>query len=162
MILAVLWFSAGMSLAAAAAHAELRRTGQFVFYGGRDLRDRPRRASLWLLGGGQLGAERLRRRPRLGCHDRRNWTFFGLVILALLGIEVPLNMGVEIVDMKAIKKYLFWGSARRHGGLPVGHVREHGHGAARRKTTRRPGVLKRRRERLLRARTGSPSSSGSC
>src|ERR1041385_7230044 len=34
----------------------------------------------------------------------------GLVILALLGIEVPLNMGVEIVHMKAIKKYLFWGS----------------------------------------------------
>jgi glutamate:GABA antiporter len=39
-----------------------------------------------------------------------NWTFFGLVILALLGIEVPLNMGVEIVDLKAIKRYLFWGS----------------------------------------------------
>src|SRR5439155_54420 len=38
------------------------------------------------------------------------WTLFGLVILALLGIEVPLNMGVEIVDMRAIKKYLFWGS----------------------------------------------------
>src|SRR3989449_6423658 len=27
-----------------------------------------------------------------------NWTFFGLVILALLGVEVPLNMGVEIKD----------------------------------------------------------------
>src|SRR5207302_8402892 len=37
-------------------------------------------------------------------------TRFGLVILALLGIEVPLNMGVEIVHMRAIKKYLFWGS----------------------------------------------------
>src|SRR5437899_1566277 len=36
--------------------------------------------------------------------------FWGLVILALLGIEVPLNMGVEIVHLKAIKKYLFWGS----------------------------------------------------
>src|SRR5215212_4444723 len=34
----------------------------------------------------------------------------GLVILALLGIEVPLNMGVEIVHMRSIKKYLFWGS----------------------------------------------------
>src|SRR5439155_1976128 len=42
--------------------------------------------------------------------DSSNWTFFGLVILALLGIEVPLNMGVEIVDLKAIKRYLFWGS----------------------------------------------------
>jgi amino acid transporter len=37
-------------------------------------------------------------------------TLFGLVILALLGIEVPLNMGVEIVHMRSIKKYLFWGS----------------------------------------------------
>jgi amino acid transporter len=32
------------------------------------------------------------------------------VILALLGIEVPLNFGVEIVDMRAIRRYLFWGS----------------------------------------------------
>jgi glutamate:GABA antiporter len=39
-----------------------------------------------------------------------NWTFFGLVILALLGVEVPLNMGVEIRDMRAITRYLFWGS----------------------------------------------------
>src|SRR3954464_11771764 len=37
-------------------------------------------------------------------------TLWGLVILALLGIEVPLNMGVEIVHMRSIKKYLFWGS----------------------------------------------------
>src|SRR5207248_64369 len=39
------------------------------------------------------------------------WTWFGFVILALLGIEVPLNLGVEIVNMRLIKKYLFWGSA---------------------------------------------------
>ena len=39
-----------------------------------------------------------------------NWTFFGLVILALLGVEVPLNMGVEIRDSRAITRYLFWGS----------------------------------------------------
>jgi len=43
--------------------------------------------------------------------DSNNWTFYGLVILALLGIEVPLNMGVEIRDMRAITRYLFWGSA---------------------------------------------------
>jgi amino acid transporter len=40
-----------------------------------------------------------------------NWTFFGLVILALLGVEVPLNMGVEIKDSRAITGYLVWGSA---------------------------------------------------
>jgi glutamate:GABA antiporter len=39
-----------------------------------------------------------------------NWTFFGLVILALLGVEVPLNMGVEVRDTRAITRYLVWGS----------------------------------------------------
>ena len=38
-------------------------------------------------------------------------TFYGAVILALLGIEVPLNMGVEIAHTRAITRYLFWGSA---------------------------------------------------
>ena len=41
---------------------------------------------------------------------QNNATFYGLVILALLGIEVPLNMGVEIKDRRAITSYLFWGS----------------------------------------------------
>ena len=43
-----------------------------------------------------------------------NWgnaTFYGTVILALLGIEVPLNMGVEISNMRSITRYLLWGSA---------------------------------------------------
>jgi amino acid transporter len=39
-----------------------------------------------------------------------SWSIYGFVILALLGVEVPLNMGVEIVNMKAITRYLFWGS----------------------------------------------------
>ncbi|GHO91911.1 amino acid permease [Reticulibacter mediterranei] len=39
-----------------------------------------------------------------------NFTTFGFVILALLGIEVPLNMGVEINDVRAITRYLLWGS----------------------------------------------------
>jgi amino acid transporter len=39
-----------------------------------------------------------------------NWAFFGLVILALLGIEVPLNMGVEVKSERSITRYLFWGS----------------------------------------------------
>jgi glutamate:GABA antiporter len=37
------------------------------------------------------------------------WTFFSTVVLALLGIEVPLNMGVEIKSERSIKRYLFWG-----------------------------------------------------
>jgi amino acid transporter len=40
----------------------------------------------------------------------KNWTFFGLVILALLGVEVPLNMGIEITNVRAITRYLLWGS----------------------------------------------------
>lgn len=39
-----------------------------------------------------------------------SWSLYGFVILALLGIEVPLNMGVEIVHAKAITRYLLWGS----------------------------------------------------
>src|SRR5579872_2171610 len=39
----------------------------------------------------------------------QTWSLFGFVILALLGIEVPLNMGVEVADQRAITRYLFWG-----------------------------------------------------
>jgi amino acid transporter len=39
-----------------------------------------------------------------------NWTFFGFVVLGLLGIEVPLNMGVEVRSERAITRYLIWGS----------------------------------------------------
>jgi glutamate:GABA antiporter len=39
-----------------------------------------------------------------------NFTFYGTVILALLGIEVPLNMGVEINQVRSITRYLLWGS----------------------------------------------------
>jgi glutamate:GABA antiporter len=36
-------------------------------------------------------------------------TAYSFCILALLGIEVPLNMGVEVKSEDAIRKYLFWG-----------------------------------------------------
>src|SRR5579884_397936 len=39
------------------------------------------------------------------------WSLFGFVILALLGIEVPLNMGVEIADERAISRYLLIGGS---------------------------------------------------
>ena len=39
-----------------------------------------------------------------------NWTFFGLAVLALLGVEVPLNMGVEVREQKSVTRYLLWGS----------------------------------------------------
>ena len=39
-----------------------------------------------------------------------NFTAYSFAVLALLGIEVPLNMGVEIASAESIKKYLFWGA----------------------------------------------------
>src|SRR5579863_6781866 len=33
--------------------------------------------------------------------NRGNYTFYGLIILALLGIEVPLNMGVEVNNVRS-------------------------------------------------------------
>jgi amino acid transporter len=107
VILAVLWFSAFV------ASMRLRLTQnyinfQFVFYAAA-IFTIGLAGVLWLVGSGHSA-------NRLGnAHDwlptSSNWTFFGLVILALLGIEVPLNMGIEIVHTKAIKRYLFWGSA---------------------------------------------------
>jgi glutamate:GABA antiporter len=39
-----------------------------------------------------------------------NFTIFGFVILALLGIEVPLNMGAEVTSERAVTRYLVWGT----------------------------------------------------
>src|SRR5438128_8225184 len=38
-----------------------------------------------------------------------NFAIFGFVSLALLGIEVPLYMGVEVTSERAITRYLVWG-----------------------------------------------------
>lgn len=47
--------------------------------------------------------------PKWGLNGS-NVTFYATVILALLGIEVPLNMGVEVRETRAITRYLLWGS----------------------------------------------------
>src|SRR5713101_3407319 len=65
---------------------------------------------LWLLTGHHANTDLSFRTGSWGL-NRGNFTFYGLVILALLGVEVPLNMGVEINDVRAITRYLFWGSA---------------------------------------------------
>jgi amino acid transporter len=109
VILAVLWFSAGM------ATLRLRMTQNYVnwavvAYGGA-IFVIGLAGVLWVLGSGHSATS--------GFGDASSYkptfsgatvTLWGLVILALLGIEVPLNMGVEIVHMRSIKKYLFWGS----------------------------------------------------
>jgi amino acid transporter len=38
------------------------------------------------------------------------FTFYGTVVLALLGVEVPLNLGVEIREPRAVTRYLLWGA----------------------------------------------------
>jgi glutamate:GABA antiporter len=107
VILAVLWFSAGVSM------LRLRMTQNYanvavVFYGAA-IFVIGLAGILWLIGDGHSATGGFGTANNWWPHSG-TWTLFGLVILALLGIEVPLNMGVEIVHMRAIKKYLFWGS----------------------------------------------------
>jgi amino acid transporter len=107
VILAVLWFSAFMSL------LRLRLTQSYanvavVFYGAA-IFVIGLAGVLWAVGAGHAATGGWGTGDNWNFHSG-TWTLFGLVILALLGIEVPLNMGVEIVHMRAIKRYLFWGS----------------------------------------------------
>jgi glutamate:GABA antiporter len=107
VILAVLWFSALMST------LRLRMTQSYanvavVFYGA-GIFVIGLAGILWLIGSGHSATGGWGTASNWSIHSTQ-WTWFGFVILALLGIEVPLNMGVEIVNMRAIKRYLFWGS----------------------------------------------------
>jgi len=61
-------------------------------------------------------------------------TFYGTVILALLGIEVPLNMGIEITHPRSITRYLLWGSLVVIAAYLIGTVWRHG-----RRSRERPG-----------------------
>lgn len=40
-----------------------------------------------------------------------NWAFYGTVVLALLGVELPLTMGAEIRQRRSITRHLVWGAA---------------------------------------------------
>src|SRR4030088_1297401 len=105
IILAVIWFSSGLSILRFRVTQNLVN-GVFVIYGAAILA--VGLAGLaWLLGGHPAANDFSRNAFGL---NAGNATFYGLVILALLGIEVPLNMGVEIRDRKAITSYLIWGS----------------------------------------------------
>ncbi len=108
VILAVLWFSAGMSV------LRLRFTQSYVnvavvFYGAAVFVI-GLAGILFLIGNGHAATSGWNHLHNYGFQSSGSLTLFGLVILALLGIEVPLNLGVEIVHMRSIRKYLFWGS----------------------------------------------------
>src|SRR5438094_81582 len=96
VILAVLWFSAAMSM------LRLRMTQSYanvavVFYGAA-IFVIGLAGILWLIGDGHSATGGWGTGSNWSIHAGQ-WTWFGFVILALLGIEVPLNMGVEIVHL---------------------------------------------------------------
>jgi glutamate:GABA antiporter len=105
VILAVLWFGASMSLLrmrVTQSYANL----QFFFYGAAIFL-MGLAGLIWLLGGHEAA----------NSFAASNWnpfqtgllTTYSFCVLALLGIEVPLNLGVEIKSGQAIRKYLLWG-----------------------------------------------------
>src|SRR5712691_5325290 len=113
VVLAVLWFSAAMS------YLKMRVTQNYVnvqfwayatviFLVGLS-------GVIWLLKGHPSATSFAHSwSPFQGEHLAlglpANLTFFSFAILALLGIETPLNMGVEVTGgEKAIRTFLFWG-----------------------------------------------------
>jgi glutamate:GABA antiporter len=64
---------------------------------------------VWLITGHQAHMD-LSHHSKSWVLSSSNFTFYGTVVLALLGVEVPLNMGVEIRDVRSIKRYLLGGS----------------------------------------------------
>jgi glutamate:GABA antiporter len=109
LILAVLWFSAGVSVLRQRISQNYVNF-QFFFYAGA-LFVMSIAGLVWLLKGNPaqnsfaLTAENWN--PLVYAHV----TVFAFAFLALLGIEVPLNMGVEVKSEDSIRKYLLWGSA---------------------------------------------------
>jgi amino acid transporter len=116
VILAVIWFSTAMSA------LKMRVTQnyvnvQFWFYAAAIFLI-GLAGVVWLLGGHESATDFSTGwspfRTDLGdaaLGIPANLTFFSFAILALLGIETPMNMGVEINGgERAIKTYLFWGS----------------------------------------------------
>jgi amino acid transporter len=105
VILAVIWISSALAILRFRVTQNMVNT-VFVIYGAA-IGAIALAGFAWLLGGHPAANSFA---PSAFGLNSGNFTFYGLVILALLGIEVPLNMGVEIRDRKAITKYLFWGS----------------------------------------------------
>ncbi|SRR6266571_1284021 len=117
VVLAVIWFSAALSL------IKLRVTQNYVniqfFFYGAVIFLIGLSGVVWLLKGHPTSnsfaaAEWNPFRKDLGnaaLGIPYNLTFFSFAILALLGIETPMNMGVEVRGgERAIRTYLFWGS----------------------------------------------------
>jgi amino acid transporter len=104
VILAVLWFSAVMSVIKQRVSQNYVNF-QFFFYAGA-LFVMSIAGLIWLFRGNPT-ANDLSTGWAPSFDDA---TVFAFAFLALLGIEVPLNMGAEVKSEKSIRQYLFWGS----------------------------------------------------
>ncbi len=114
VILAVLWFSAAMSLLRMRVTQNYVNVQFFAYAAAIFLMGLA--GVVWLLKGNPSATSFAASgwNPFQGEHLAlgvpANLTWFSFAILALLGIETPLNMGVEVTGgEKAIKTYLFWG-----------------------------------------------------
>jgi len=113
VVLAVLWFSAAMSL------LRMRLTQNYVniqfFAYATAIFLIGLAGVVWLLKGHPSATSFASgwnpfQGSKLALRVPANLTFFSFAILALLGIETPLNMGVEVKGgEKAIRTYLLWG-----------------------------------------------------
>jgi amino acid transporter len=120
VVLAVVWFGAAISL------LRMRLTQnyvnlQFIFYAAA-IFVMGLAGLIWLWKGNPsansfdaslynpLGTEVLGETNVFGLQIPALITAFSFCVLALLGIEVPLNMGVEVKSESAIRHYLLWGS----------------------------------------------------
>jgi glutamate:GABA antiporter len=113
VVLGVLWFSAAMSL------LRMRLTQNYVniqfFAYAAAILLMGLAGVVWLLKGEPSATDfgtgwNPFKGESLALGLPENLAFFSFAILALLGIETPLNMGVEVNGgERAIKTYLFWG-----------------------------------------------------
>ncbi len=113
VVLLVLWFSAAMSL------LRMRLTQNYVnvqfFFYAAAIFVIGLAGVVWLLKGNPSSTDFGTgwdpfQGDKLALGIPANLTFFSFAILALLGIESPLNMGVEVNGgEKAIRTYLLWG-----------------------------------------------------
>ena len=104
VILVVLWFSAFMSVIKQRLSQNYVNF-QFFFYAGA-LFVMALAGVVWLFKGNST-ANDLSTGWAPSFDDA---TVFAFAFLALLGIEVPLNMGAEVKNEKSIRQYLLWGS----------------------------------------------------
>ena len=106
VILAVLWFSAYLSILRQRVSQNYVNVVTFFYAGAIFVMGLA--GVVWLLDGNASATQFTS--DSWNPFVYTNLTAFSFAVLALLGIEVPLNMGVEIKSEGSIRHYLFWGA----------------------------------------------------